>query len=60
MTWLDKVEFELEWRIREIILEHGGLMATDHPKVKRLFYNLAAVRRMKEATYERDHHRLSA
>jgi hypothetical protein len=49
MNWLDSLEFEIEWRIREIILEHGGLMATDHPKVKRLFYNLAAVRRMKEA-----------
>jgi hypothetical protein len=59
MTWLDKVEFELEWRIREIILEHGAPIATDHPKVKRLFHNLAAVKKMKGATYERDHHRFS-
>jgi hypothetical protein len=60
MNWLDNLEFELEWAIRNIIREHGAPIATDHPKVKRLFDNLAAVRRLKETTYERDHHRLSA
>jgi hypothetical protein len=59
MTWLANLEFQIEWRLREIIREHGGPIATDHPKVKRLFHNLAAVKKMKGTTYERDHHRFS-
>jgi hypothetical protein len=59
MTWLDNLEFQIEWRLREIIREYRGPIATDHPKVKRLFHNLAAVKKMKRTTYERDHHRLS-
>jgi hypothetical protein len=59
MQWLENLEFELEWRIREIIREHG-LMATDNPKIARLCKNLVAVKKLKETTYERNHHRLSA
>ena len=60
MKWLDCLEYELEYRLREIIREHGAPLAVTDPKVKRLFQNLTAVRRLKETTYERDHHRLSA
>jgi len=40
MTWLNNLEFEIEWRIREIIREHGGLIEVTDPKVNRLFQNL--------------------
>jgi len=60
MNWLDSLEFEIEWRIREIIREHGGPIEVTAPKVNRLFQNLAGVRRAKEVHYERDRHRLSA
>ena len=60
MKWLDCLEYELEYRLREIIREHGAPLAVTDPKVKRLFQNLTAVRRLKETTYERDYHRLSA
>jgi hypothetical protein len=61
MKWLDCLEYELEYRLREIIMEHGAPLAVTDPKVKRLFDNLAAVRRLKmEVPDERDYHRLSA
>jgi len=61
MKWLDCLEYELEWRLQEIILEHGAPIAVTDPKVKRLFDNLAAVRRLKmEVPHVRDHDRLSA
>lgn len=61
MQWLENLEFELEWAIHQVIKEHGGLIAVNHPKVKRLFQNLAAVRRLKEAIYEpRNCHRFCA
>ena len=59
--WLHNLEFELEWAIRTIILEHGAPIAVTDPRVKRLFDNLAAVRRLKEEIYEPgNYHRLSA
>jgi hypothetical protein len=59
--WLNNLEFEIEWRLREIIREHGAPIAVTDPKVKRLFNNLAAVRRLQqEVPHVRDHHRLSA
>jgi len=59
--WLHNLEFELEWSIRNIIRKHGAPLAVTDPKVKRLFDNLAAVRRLKEAVYEpRNRYRLSA
>jgi hypothetical protein len=61
MQWLENLEFELEWAIRLVIKEHGGPIAVDQPKVKRLFQNLAAVRRLKEEVYEpRNRYRVSA
>lgn len=61
MNWLDNLEFELEWHLRQLILEHGAPIAVTDPKVKRLFDNLTAVRRLKEAIYEpRNCHRLCA
>jgi glucose-6-phosphate 1-dehydrogenase len=59
MKWLNNLEFEIEWRLREIFDEHV-LMSVDHPRVKTLIQNLASVRRAKELHYERDRHRLSA
>jgi hypothetical protein len=53
MNWLNNLEFEIEFRLREIIGEHG-LMATDNPKIARLCKNLAAVKKLKEATYKED------
>jgi len=59
--WLHNLEFELEWSIRNIIRKHGAPLAVTDPKVKRLFDNLTAVRRLKEAVYEpRNRYRLSA
>jgi len=59
--WLHNLEFELERSIRDIIREHGAPIAVNNPKVKRLFDNLAAVRRLKEAVYEPGNcYRLSA
>ncbi|MBW1992299.1 MAG: hypothetical protein JRI59_09335 [Deltaproteobacteria bacterium] len=52
MSWLDNLEFEIEMAIRTVILKHGRPIAVDHPKVKRLFQNLTAVRRLKEEVYE--------
>jgi hypothetical protein len=61
MTWLHNLEFELEWAIRNTIRKHGAPLAVTDPKVKRLFENLAAVRRLQqEVPHVRDHHRLSA
>jgi len=61
MSWLDNVEYEIEFAIRQVIKEHAKPIAVDHPKVKRLFQNLAAVRRLKEEVYEpRNYHQLSA
>jgi hypothetical protein len=58
--WLENLEFELEWQARRIIREHGAPIAVTDPKVKRLFDNLAAVRRLQqEVPHERDHYRLS-
>lgn len=48
MHWIDSLEYELEWQIREIILDYGRPLAVDDPRVQRLFDNLAAVRRLKE------------
>ena len=60
MSWLDDLESEIDWLLREIIWDHGAPISLTHPKVKRLFQNLAAVRRLKqEAPYVGDHHRLS-
>ena len=59
--WLHNLEFELEWSIRDIIRKHGAPIAVNNPKVKRLFDNLAAVRRLKETVYEPGNcYRLSA
>jgi len=52
MNWLHNLEFELEWKLRNIIRKHGAPIAVTDPKVKRLFQNLAAVRRLKEEVYE--------
>jgi hypothetical protein len=52
MNWLNNLEFEIDWNIRNIIREHGAPIAVNDPKVKRLFDNLTAVRRLKEAVYE--------
>jgi hypothetical protein len=61
MKWLDCLEYELEYRLREIIMEHGAPLAVTDPKVKRLFDNLAAVRRLQqEVPHVRDHYRVSA
>jgi hypothetical protein len=58
MRHLDNLEFEIEQRIRELIDKHG-LMATDDPRVARLFKNLAAIQELKQTTY-RPRYRLLA
>ncbi len=51
MRHLDNLEFEIKYRIREIIEKHG-LMATDDPRVARHFGNLAEIQRIKQTTYQ--------
>jgi hypothetical protein len=51
MRHLDDIEFEIEYRIREMIAEHG-LLSTDDPKVAKLFKNLAAIRALNQTTYQ--------
>jgi hypothetical protein len=58
--WLLSLEFELEYKLRQIIREHGLLLVTD-PKVKHFIQNLIGVRKaLQEVDYERDHHQLRA
>ena len=58
MRHLDNLEFEIKHRISDLIEEHG-LMATDDPRVARLFKNMAAINRLKQTTYQ-PRHRLLA
>lgn len=51
MRHLDNLEFEIKFRIRQIIEEHG-LMATDDPRVARLFKNLSEINRLKQTIYQ--------
>jgi hypothetical protein len=51
MRHLDNLEFEIEYRIRELIGEHG-LMPTDDPRAARLFKNLTAIKALKQTTYQ--------
>lgn len=57
---LDNLEFEIKYRLREIILEHGGLISVDHPKVRRLFQSLSGIRKYREVAYEGHCQRLCA
>jgi hypothetical protein len=51
MKYLSNLEFEINYRIRELINTHG-LMSIYDPRVAKLFMNFAAIQRLKERTYQ--------
>lgn len=51
MRHLDNLEFEIKYRIRELVGQHG-LMATVDPRVARLFKTLVAIQELKQTTYQ--------
>jgi hypothetical protein len=51
MRYLNNLEFEINYRIKELIGKHGP-MSTHDPRVARLFKNLAIVRKLKRITYQ--------
>lgn len=50
-SYLVNLEFEIRYRLREIILEHGRPISVDHPKVRRLFQTLAGIKNHREVSY---------
>jgi hypothetical protein len=51
MRYFINLEFEIRYRIDELIIKHG-LMSIDDPRVKRLFKNLAAIQESKQITFK--------
>jgi hypothetical protein len=61
MKYLHNLEFEINYRLRQLIEQHG-LMSTDDPRVVRLFQNFSAIRKLQQTAVatnpdQADHHK---